>query len=146
MTLVASPRIFELNLVGPTMTRYGTVLVVDDDAEIREVLIHLLEQEGYTVLGAENGLQALVQLRESQPNLMLLDLMMPVMSGWEVLEALAETGELARIPVIVVSAMCAPGAQACLRKPVDLDELLALVGRYCRQASAPSEATGAVQH
>jgi two-component system response regulator CpxR len=132
--------------MGPTMTRYGTVLVVDDDAEIREVLIHLLEQEGYTVLGAENGLQALVQLRESQPNLMLLDLMMPVMSGWEVLEALAETGELARIPVIVVSAMCAPGAQACLRKPVDLDELLALVGRYCHEATAPAEATGAPHH
>jgi two-component system response regulator CpxR len=128
------------------MARYGTVLVVDDDAEIREVMIHLLEQEGYTVLGAENGLQALVQLRESHPNLMLLDLMMPVMSGWEVLEALAETGELARIPVIVVSAMCAPGAQACLRKPVDLDELLALVGRYCHEPLASAAATGAITH
>src|ERR1700691_5925439 len=132
--------------MGPTMARYGTVLVVDDDAEIREVMIHLLEQEGYTVLGAENGLQALVQLRESHPNLMLLDLMMPVMSGWEVLEALAETGELARIPIIVVSAMCAPGAQACLRKPVDLDELLALVGRYCHEPSVSAEATGAIPH
>ena len=125
--------------MGPMMERYGTVLVVDDDAEIREVLIQLLEEEGYTVLGAENGLQALAQLRERHPNLMLLDLMMPVMSGWEVLETLGESGELATIPVIVVSAMCAPGAQACLRKPVDLDELLTLVGRYCH-APAPISA------
>jgi CheY-like chemotaxis protein len=83
------------------------------------------------VLRAENGLEALVHLRRDHPNVMLLDLMMPVMSGWEVLEELEESGELGRVPIIVVSAMCAPGARACLRKPVDLDELLAVVGRCC---------------
>lgn len=110
-----------------------TVLVVDDDAEIRETLMALLEQEGYVVVGAANGEEALAALRRVHPSLMLLDLMMPVMSGWEVLEELQETGELAETPIIVVSAMCAPGARACLRKPVDLDELLQAVGRCCRE-------------
>jgi CheY-like chemotaxis protein len=111
----------------------GVVLVVDDDVEIRETLTQLLQQEGYTVLRAANGEQALEQLRRCHPNVMLLDLMMPVKSGWEVLEELDESGELGTIPIIVVSAMCAPGARACLRKPVDLDELLAVVGTCCRE-------------
>lgn len=124
------------------MASAGTILVVDDDAEIRDTLTSLLQHEGYTVLRAENGVQALEQLRRDHPNVMLLDLMMPVMSGWEVLEELEESGELGRIPIIVVSAMCAPGARACLRKPVDLEELLAVVGRCCRgQAPERSSAT-----
>jgi CheY-like chemotaxis protein len=110
----------------------GIVLVVDDDAEIRETLTQLLQQEGYTVLRAENGVQALEQLRAGHPDVMLLDLMMPVMSGWEVLEELDETGELGNVPIIVVSAMSAPCARACLRKPVNLEELLAVVSTYCR--------------
>ena len=111
----------------------GIVLVVDDDIEIRETLTHLLEVEGYTVLGAANGVQALAQLRAGHPNVMLLDLMMPVMSGWEVIEELRESGEITNIPIIVISAMCAPDARACLRKPVDLNELLTLVGTCCRE-------------
>lgn len=125
----------------------GTVLVVDDDAEIRETLTLLLQQEGYKVLGAENGVQALEQLRGGHPNVMLLDLMMPVMSGWEVLDELGETGELAKVPIIVISAMCAPGARACLRKPVNIEELLTLVGRCCREpAQAPQTAAPASPH
>ena len=54
---------------------------------------------------------------------MLLDLMMPVMSGWELLELLQESADLARIPVVVVSAMTAPGACEHLAKPIDLDRL-----------------------
>lgn len=118
----------------------GTILVVDDDAEIRATLRAVLEQEGYDVLSAENGEQALVQVRRSHPDLMLLDLMMPVLSGWEVLEALEESGELGSIPIVVVSAMCAPGVRECLCKPVDLDELLAVVSRHCRHRDASSAA------
>jgi CheY-like chemotaxis protein len=124
----------------------GTVLVVDDDAEIRDTLALLLQQEGYTVLCAENGVQALAQLRQGHPDVMLLDLMMPVMSGWEVLDELGDTGELASVPIIVVSAMCAPGARACLRKPVDLDELLAVVDSCCRGARVPAPEARAPLH
>jgi two-component system response regulator CpxR len=116
----------------------GIVLVVDDDAEIRETLSALLQHEGYTVLRAENGVQALDQLRRMHPNCVLLDLMMPVMSGWEVLEEIQESEELKRIPVVVVSAMCAPGAKACLQKPVDLDELLDVVDRCVCEQRVPS--------
>jgi two-component system response regulator CpxR len=116
----------------------GIVLVVDDDAEIRETLSALLEHEGYTVLSAENGVQALDFLRRDHPNCMLLDLMMPVMSGWEVLEEIQESATLSSIPVVVVSAMCAPGARACLQKPVDLDELLQVVDRCVCEQRAPT--------
>lgn len=109
----------------------GIVLVVDDDAEIRETLSALLQHEGYTVVRAENGVQALESLRRDHPACVLLDLMMPVMSGWEVLEEVQESEELSSIPIVVVSAMCAAGARACLQKPVDLDELLDVVDRCC---------------
>jgi CheY-like chemotaxis protein len=106
------------------------VLVVDDDDAIREVIAEVLRDEGYEVICARNGLQALDELnKEHHPDLVLLDLMMPVMSGWEVLEQLQASDELSRIPVVVVSAMTAPGVSEHLSKPVDLDRLLATVGR-----------------
>ncbi len=120
------------------MTCSGIVLVVDDDAEIRETLSALLQHEGYTVLRAENGVQALEHLRRTHPDCMLLDLMMPVMSGWEVLEEIQDSEDLKLIPVVVVSAMCAPGAKACLPKPVDLDELLDVVDRCVCEQRVPS--------
>src|SRR5579862_5437445 len=91
--------------VGSMATTFGTVLVVDDDVEIRETLTSLLQHEGYSVLRAENGVQALDQLRRLHPDVVLLDLMMPVMSGWEVIEELEESGEMGRVPIVVVSAM-----------------------------------------
>lgn len=116
----------------------GIVLVVDDDVEIRETVSALLQHEGYTVIRAENGRQALDQLELVHPNCVLLDLMMPVMSGWEVLEEIQDNAELSKIPIVVVSAMCAPGAKACLQKPVDLDELLDVVDRCCCGREIPS--------
>jgi two-component system, OmpR family, response regulator CpxR len=110
--------------------RHHRVLVVDDDEAIREIIAEVLRDEGYDVVCAENGAVALRELRgPTPPELVLLDLMMPVMSGWEVLEQLQSSGELGRIPVVVISAMAAPGVSEQLTKPVDLDELLAVVDR-----------------
>jgi two-component system, OmpR family, response regulator CpxR len=115
------------------MAHRTSVLVVDDDQAIREVIAEVLRDEGYEVLCAENGLQALRELhKEHHPDLVLLDLMMPVMSGWEVLEELQADAELSRIPVVVVSAMNAPGACEHLAKPIDLERLLATVVRLTR--------------
>src|SRR5580704_15453870 len=112
------------------MASRANVLVVDDDEAIREVIAEVLRDEGYAVVCAGNGAQALDELgRDDQPDLVLLDLMMPVMSGWEVLEHLQAHDDLARIPVVVVSAMNAPGAREHLAKPIDLEHLLATVGR-----------------
>jgi CheY-like chemotaxis protein len=107
-----------------------SVLVVDDDDAIREVIAEVLRDEGYDVSSAGNGEQALRELRKSpHPDLVLLDLMMPVMSGWELLELLQSNADLSGIPVVVVSAMTAPGVCEHLTKPIDLDRLLATVDR-----------------
>jgi CheY-like chemotaxis protein len=108
----------------------ASVLVVDDDEAIRDVIAEVLRDEGYSVVCAENGAEALREIgRQKRPDLVLLDLMMPVMSGWEVLEHLQESEELKRIPVVIVSAMTAPGASEHLAKPIDLDRLLDTVSR-----------------
>jgi CheY-like chemotaxis protein len=112
------------------MAGRASVLVVDDDEAIRDVIAEVLRDEGYSVVCAENGAAALREIgREHHPDLVLLDLMMPVMSGWEVLEHLQASEELSRIPVVIVSAMTAPGVSEHLAKPIDLDRLLDTVSR-----------------
>ena len=80
------------------------VLVVDDDAAIRAMLIEILETETCTVAGAVDGMDGLAQARSRRPDCILLDLMMPVMSGHEFLAALRSDPSLAAIPVVVMSA------------------------------------------
>ncbi len=107
------------------------VLVVDDDEAIRDVIAEVLREEGYHVTCAANGEQALPAPRadHSRPDLMLLDLMMPVLSGWEVLEELEADEQLSRVQVVVVSAMAGPPSHDYLVKPIDLERLLAAVER-----------------
>ena len=103
------------------------VLVVDDDPDIRESLCTLLEGEGYATISAENGAEAVAQMQAHEPCFVILDLMMPVMDGWEVRTRMQEHKELARIPVCVVTATpeWAPLDSTCvLTKPVDIAELL----------------------
>ncbi len=80
------------------------VLVVEDDPASREMLSRVLTREGYEVAEAENGSVALERIAERRPELILLDLMMPVMDGFEFLEVLAREPQLASIPVIVITA------------------------------------------
>jgi CheY-like chemotaxis protein len=109
-------------------------MVVEDDDRIRETLRDLLQIEGYEVSTAANGREALDQLSIAQPDLILLDMLMPTMDGAEFLAAMRRDRELAGIPVTVLSASriepCVAMAP-CLRKPFDLDDLLAHVRRYC---------------
>jgi CheY-like chemotaxis protein len=112
------------------------VLVVDDDPDIRETLRFVLEEAGYPVYSAENGQDALQVLADSEPlpGLILLDLMMPIMSGDEMLRALRAVRALAQIPVTIVTASGAPMpplATGMLKKPVDLDALMRIVQRSC---------------
>jgi CheY-like chemotaxis protein len=117
-----------------TKNRMGPVLVAEDDHEIREALEALLGEVGFHVLTAADGRQALELLRQHAgsstfPAVLLLDLMMPVMNGWEVLAELKKDPVLASLPVVIVSAFAeqAPrgnGVRAVLRKPVQVETLL----------------------
>lgn len=113
------------------------VLVVEDDFDIRGVIRIALEAEGYTVATAENGREALDYLKAvGLPRLILLDLMMPVMDGWEFRAAQQADPAWASVPVVVISAdgrvsekAQALGAAGGLTKPIDLDALLDTVRR-----------------
>lgn len=117
--------------------RCVSILVVEDNWDIREALRQALEVEGYEVYTAENGKIGLEKLRTvPRPCLILLDLMMPVMNGLDFLEVLQTNDLLATIPVGVVTAYGdlaaqARGAAGFIKKPVDLEALLSFVARYC---------------
>src|SRR5579862_5399193 len=83
-----------------------TVLVVEDDPDIREALCMLLEDEGYTVYSAENGRMAACLLSsQPPPSLVITDLMMPIMDGWELVDRLRQNDRLSSVPVVVISAV-----------------------------------------
>ena len=105
------------------------MLVVDDDDAVRDVITEVLRSNKYTVVCAENGESALRALRGGRPGVMLLDLTMPVMSGWELLEYLKEHDDAGNPSIVVISATTAPGAYEHLPKPVDPDLLLEAVDR-----------------
>jgi CheY-like chemotaxis protein len=113
-----------------------TVLIVEDDADIRDTFRAILEDRGYCVATAGNGREALDRIAAERPCLVLLDLMMPVMSGPEFLDVVKQDPRLASIPIVVVSAYgemlddSAP-AEGFLRKPVGLEMLLQWVARFC---------------
>jgi len=115
------------------------ILLVDDDESIRQVVSIFLTDEGYDVVGAANGRVALDVLPEFQPEVILLDLRMPVMDGWEFVRTYrAQPGPHAPI-IAFVAALHAEeqrdqiGAVTVLAKPFDLDELLGAVDQ-ARQA------------
>ena len=114
----------------------GYVLLVEDNEDIREMMSLALQLAGARVVCASNGLEALSILKDRRPpDIILLDLMMPVMNGWEFVESLAKDAGWSRIPVVVVTAFAerAKGIQAqeVLKKPIGLDALLGVAKRYC---------------
>jgi CheY-like chemotaxis protein len=121
----------------------GQVVVVDDDQDIREIVAMALGEIGYGVVGLCDGLIALEWLRSHpRPALILLDLMMPRLSGADFMRAHDSDERLAAVPVVIMSgdgggceAAAFPGARDCLRKPMDLDDLIAAVERF---AAPPS--------
>jgi len=112
------------------------VLVVDDEPQVVWMLRFSLEAEGYQTFSARDGRAALEEIRQHRPSLVLLDIMMPVMDGWSVMEELRLLPEGERPRVIVVSARASMrdrekaaelGADAFIPKPFNVDDLLAVV-------------------
>jgi CheY-like chemotaxis protein len=117
---------------------HGPVLVVDDDVDILDGLSELLKLAGFEVVTARNGVEALARARARRPCMVLLDLMMPVMSGQEFRREQVADPDISAIPVVVVTAarpsrteLASLAAQACFLKPVDTDQLLETVRRNC---------------
>jgi CheY-like chemotaxis protein len=103
------------------------ILVVDDDFDLREAVADILRDEGFDVVEASNGAEALEQVARRKPDVMVLDLMMPVVDGWQVLRTIRESPEFSALPVVVLSALSAPGCAEFIQKPVSLDRLLTLL-------------------
>ncbi len=114
----------------------NTVLVVDDEFGVAEVLQSILEDEGYRVITAINGKQALSRMAESTPDLALVDYMMPIMDGAKMLAAMRKDQTWSRIPVIMMSSLGEETVRAeCkdfnafLRKPFSANVVVVLVKR-----------------
>jgi CheY-like chemotaxis protein len=123
------------------------VLVVDDDPDILEALSEILEAEGFEIRRARNGKEALERLEPQPPNLILLDLMMPVMDGWEFAQRMRQKPAVADIPIIVLSADRNVGSKAAdigavghLAKPFELNDLLDMVRRSLNPTVASTSA------
>ena len=115
----------------------GGVLIVDDDPDIRDSLREVLEDEGYEVATVANGREALDHLKASNPRpcVILLDLMMPVMDGWQFRKEQKQDPEIAGIPLVVITATgnrpVLIDAAELVMKPLDLNRLFEAIGRYC---------------
>jgi CheY-like chemotaxis protein len=110
----------------------ATILVVEDDEEIRDTIGDVLEKGGYDVIPASNGKQAIDYLVSTRvpPALILLDLMMPLVNGWECLRAIKRHRRLSEVPVVVMTAVGRdrpPGVDAVLNKPFPISVLLTTV-------------------
>ena len=121
----------------------GKVLVVDDEPQVVWVLQFSLEAEGYSTVAATDGAEALERIGEHHPNVMLLDIMMPEMDGWAVLETLVSIAPEDRPKVVVVSALSSLkdrakaaelGADAFVPKPFNVDELLKVLNGLQRSS------------
>ncbi len=130
----------------PFNSRDMTILVVDDEARLRDVLRMNLEMEHYNVLEASNGVEALEQLREYLPDLVVLDVMMPEMDGFE---TLSHIREVSTVPVIMLTVRQTEqdkirgldlGADDYLAKPFSPRELLSRVRALLRRSMMPAPA------
>jgi DNA-binding response OmpR family regulator len=115
------------------------ILVVDDLQDNLFLLQTVLEAEGYDVDTASDGVTAIAKVKNSPPDLMLLDVMMPDMSGFEVAQQIRQHKDLPFIPILLVTAHdessrvegLNAGANDFIRKPIEFDELLARVRAFC---------------
>jgi len=126
--------------VQQAQPRVKTILVVDDELASAEVLSLILEEEGYRTFCAADGQQGLARVREVRPQLVVLDLVMPVMSGGEMARALREGGETASIRILMNSGLSEDAVReqvttydAFLRKPYNVDVALEMIRRLLQE-------------
>jgi CheY-like chemotaxis protein len=117
----------------------ATILIVEDDAAICTVLTRLLEASGYTVLCAPDGARAVRLAREEQPDLILMDLGLPILNGWQASRRLKAMPATAHIPIVALTAYALAeerersllaGCDDFETKPLDIARLLAKIERH----------------
>jgi len=139
--LLASGRVRYIIALG--RAREATVLVVDDNAGMLELFQRYLADQDYRLIGAQNGVEGLRLAEEQQPDVIILDVMMPLQDGWEVLQILQNRPRTRHIPVVVCSVLDDPelafslGAAEFLAKPVTRSRLLAALARCAGHSRVP---------
>ena len=130
------------------MSEMRKVLIVDDEPNIVTALEFLLRRSGYDVRLASNGAEALQQIDAYRPDVVLLDVMMPVKSGYEVCQTVRERPELANVRIVMLSAKGSEaevskglslGADLYITKPFSTQELVAAIDRLFGQGGAPKQ-------
>lgn len=120
------------------------ILVVEDETEVRESMREHLERSGYQVLTAADGMEAVEQGRKGEPDLILLDIMLPILDGYRVLKLLKSDERYRKIPILVITARADAedwalavecGASGCLSKPVRPQDLLEKIDRWLDRES-----------
>jgi CheY-like chemotaxis protein len=130
-------------MFGPSRS----VLIVEDDSDLRQAVAELLEDEGYECLHANNGIEALTVLKIQRPDLLVVDLIMPLMNGVDLLARLRHDGSYGDIPVIVMTAANDGMASVkldvpVLHKPINVPVLRQMLARYCPLGNSSEAAAG----
>ena len=120
------------------------IIVVDDSADMREVLLEVLGRAGYEVVGASSGQRALSLMRDGIPDVVITDLLMPEMSGFALRAAMLRRPELAGVPVVILSGYGRRPSETLeaaevLPKPLSIDRLLATVARLIESRRAAED-------
>jgi len=114
----------------------ASILVVEDTADIRDILIRQLRFAGHDVISAENGIDGIACARAQLPDLIVMDLVMPILNGWEAIKQLKADARCAALPILAITARalvenreqaCAAGCDAFISKPFTMLELFAAV-------------------
>ena len=134
-----------------SVQRVYRILVVDDESDVTELLEYKLEQEGYRVATLNDPLAFVAKVREFEPDLMLLDIMMPELSGIQLCRIIRADSAMRKTPVIFLSARSEvedrikgleAGAEDYISKPFNINELLLRISKMLKRSGAPSEPAG----
>ena len=132
-------------MLPPVLTEAAsqpTVMVVDDSLTVRKITSRLLMREGYQVILAKDGVDALEQLSDAMPDVILSDIEMPRMDGFDLVRNIRADARLRSLPIVMITSRTADkhrnyaleiGANHYLGKPYDEVELLGLVEKYCKK-------------
>jgi CheY-like chemotaxis protein len=132
--------------ISATNPSSRTILLIEDDRDICEIVAQVLDEEGYETVTVSNGAEGLKRLRstDTRPFLIVLDLMLPVMDAWQFRSEQAGDAQIADIPVVIFSAnpkiaqhAGSLGAAGMIRKPPNLDEFLDVVSRFVPPPPVP---------